>query len=286
MKTKVVVGLVLAAFGIGVLLFLFYPVPAFILAFFTGAAAYEMQRVSGQKSKAISVLSIAVAALTPIFIEYKILERLEIPYYAVVAALTIIMLILMLAKFESTRFEQVLISLFSATILPCAFSTLLLIRNLSADYPSHFSKPHSVYLVLVALVCAWLTDAFAYFIGMKFGKRKLAPKISPKKSVEGAVGGIAVTAVVNLIMFFVFNHFYFGDSVTLKYWMVIILSVFLSIMGICGDLSASVIKRNYGQKDFGTIMPGHGGIMDRFDSYLFVTPVLYGIIEISMRLFS
>ena len=158
-------------------------------------------------------------------------------------------------------------------------STITLLRNLCLSRPDLFQQSQVFFIIFTALLSAWLNDTFAYFVGSKFGKHKLAPNISPKKSVEGAIGGIVITMLFNLAFFFIFDYFFFKND-TIKWWMIPATSMFLSAISIGGDLSASVIKRNFGEKDFGTIFPGHGGIMDRFDSYSFVMPMLYAIISL------
>jgi len=121
-----------------------------------------------------------------------------------------------------------------------------------------------VWLVAITAIC---TDIFAYFIGMFFGHRKLAPTLSPKKTVEGALGGI-LGSVFGSMVFFVIVHV---GSVP----HILLMGILGSIMAQLGDLSASLIKRQIGIKDYGHILPGHGGIMDRFDSIIFTAPTIY-----------
>lgn len=123
---------------------------------------------------------------------------------------------------------------------------------------------------------------FAYFTGVFFGKHKMTPVVSPKKTWEGAIGGVVLTAALNVGLYFVFAKKFFPDGSFFlwDWWAVIPISLVLSVISIFGDLSASVIKRNYGVKDYGKLIPGHGGIMDRFDSTLFVFPIMYGILSI------
>lgn len=123
-----------------------------------------------------------------------------------------------------------------------------------------------VYLIF-ALVIVWVTDSGAYFTGRKFGKRKLWPEISPNKTVEGFVGGIVLAVVGASIMQLI-------EPFDVSWLMLIIVVVVCSVMGQMGDLVESAIKRHYDVKDSGTILPGHGGILDRFDSLLFVLPLL------------
>lgn len=128
------------------------------------------------------------------------------------------------------------------------------------------------YLVWYIMFGACLTDAFAYFVGVKFGKHKLCPEISPKKTVEGAIGGI-VGCIVSLLAYtFALNKF---CSFGINYISIGLISVFVAIFAQLGDLVASSIKRSAKIKDFGNILPGHGGVLDRIDSVLFVSPIIY-----------
>lgn len=121
---------------------------------------------------------------------------------------------------------------------------------------------------LFILLIIWATDTGAYFFGSLFGRRKLWPKISPNKTIEGAVGGILLSIGVGIIFHLLYP---FNKS----FLLVFCLSIFISVMGQLGDLVASAIKRHYDIKDFGHLLPGHGGILDRLDSLLFVLPLLY-----------
>ena len=115
----------------------------------------------------------------------------------------------------------------------------------------------------------------------------MAPVISPKKSIEGAIGGVVFTAVMNVIIFYLFtigcrnlyDYSFMGDN-AMNYLYIIPISMVGSVISMMGDLAASVIKRNFGIKDYSQLLPGHGGIMDRFDSCTFVLPVLYGIVAL------
>lgn len=124
----------------------------------------------------------------------------------------------------------------------------------------------SMYLWVIFLI-AFGTDTFAYIIGSKFGKRKLCPEISPKKSIEGALGGIVGSVLVTLFFSIVMD---LGPL-----WNIGLLALIGSIISQIGDLTASRIKRIAGIKDYGKIMPGHGGMLDRFDSIIFTAPIVY-----------
>ncbi|MDW0109197.1 phosphatidate cytidylyltransferase [Sporosarcina aquimarina] len=122
--------------------------------------------------------------------------------------------------------------------------------------------------IIYALVIVWTTDSGAYFVGRKIGKNKLWPDISPNKTIEGFIGGI-ISAVVFAIIFQLIQ------PVASSYLLLIGITVIASIIGQLGDLVESALKRNYNVKDSGKLLPGHGGILDRFDSLLFVLPLLH-----------
>jgi phosphatidate cytidylyltransferase len=123
-------------------------------------------------------------------------------------------------------------------------------------------------LVLFLLMVVWLGDAGAYYVGKSLGRHKLSPRISPKKTVEGLAGGIAVSIITAVIV-----HFTFFKELPIVH--AIVAGVILSIAGVIGDLAESMWKRSAAVKDSGTLIPGHGGFLDRFDSIFFTAPILY-----------
>ncbi len=120
--------------------------------------------------------------------------------------------------------------------------------------------------ILLVVIASWICDTFAYFTGMLLGRHKLSPELSPKKSIEGAVGGVVASALFGLLLAFVSN-----ESLILYP----LITGAGAVISQFGDLFASGIKRNHGIKDFGDIIPGHGGILDRFDSMIITAPVIY-----------
>lgn len=148
------------------------------------------------------------------------------------------------------------ITLFGIMYVSILLGHIILISN----------SDNSAYVWLV-FITAWASDTFAYFAGNFFGKRKLCPNISPKKTVEGAIGGILGTMISSGI----FGYLVIGENIIA----IIIIGFVGSILSMVGDLTASIIKRHIGIKDYGNLIPGHGGILDRFDSILFTAPVVY-----------
>ena len=131
------------------------------------------------------------------------------------------------------------------------------------------------YFYLLAFVGAWVTDTFAYFTGMLLGKHKLIPDVSPKKTVEGAVGGVVFCTLSFVAFGLLYNRFWLADgNEAIPLLAMAVVGFLVSIVSQIGDLSLSLLKRKYGIKDFGKIFPGHGGVLDRFDSVLAVSIIL------------
>ncbi len=189
----------------------------------------------------------------------------------VLAFILIVAFIYIMFMKEKHSIIDITITLFSLLYIPFMFSFVKLLMLME----------HGRAWVLFAILGASMSDTFAYEIGSRFGKRKLCEKISPKKTVEGAIAGIIGVVISYVILALILNRF-FDMNINLIF--ITVMGILTSIIGQFGDLSASVIKRYCGIKDFGTIMPGHGGILDRLDSLLFTAPMVYIFVKISMLL--
>ena len=139
--------------------------------------------------------------------------------------------------------------------------------------------PDGEYLAWLIFICSWGSDSFAYLAGVAFGKHKMTPKLSPKKSYEGAVGGIAGAAVLGAL-FGVFVKYLTGADYMAAFTVASAIGATISIFG---DLAASAIKRNKDIKDYGRLIPGHGGILDRYDSVIFTAPIVYWVLYFIVR---
>lgn len=181
--------------------------------------------------------------------------------------LLIFLIIFMLNRHEEYSSKDIFSVYLLSVLISFAFSGILRIRS---------SYNGSVY-VWLPFIAAWATDTFAYFTGRFLGKHKLIEKISPKKTVEGAIGGVFGAAIGFLIFAATM-----GNALNIEFNMtyVIILAVTSSVISQLGDLFASAIKRENGIKDFGNIMPGHGGVLDRFDSLILTVPYICIFIQI------
>ena len=209
------------------------------------------------KMKEISILSI------PGFFSMIFLWTLLFPYSItffnkIEFALVVVLLLLAYTVITKNRFtfDDVGFILLSTLYIGVGFYYLIETRMAGLSY------------IFLTLFVIWATDSGAYFIGKAFGKRKLWPEISPNKTIEGAIGGILSAFVVGIIYQLCFE---IHDSLII----VVFISIFISIFGQIGDLVESAFKRHYIVKDSGHLLPGHGGILDRFDSLIFVLPFLH-----------
>lgn len=135
--------------------------------------------------------------------------------------------------------------------------------------------PHEAFYVFICINASWVADAGAYFAGVLFGRHKLCPKLSPKKTIEGVFGGFFLNTLAMFVYTCLYNLIFFGYSLHINYYVLAIIGIVGTFISIVGDLTFSYIKRSINIKDYGNVIPGHGGILDRFDSTLFVTAFLF-----------
>ena len=215
------------------------------------------------KNPRISGLSIALSGVIPfwVFIGEGMRSALcgIFLYFILVFAVAI-------SSHYTVTMEKMGGAFFFAMLIPYFLSSFVRL-NAMWDGAVHIGT----YLILLPLVAAFTSDAFALFAGMAFGKHKLAPELSPKKTVEGAVGGF-VGAILCCLAYGAVMQYVFLLQV--NYLFLAVYGALGSLVSQVGDLSFSYIKRQYGIKDFGNIFPGHGGVLDRFDSVIFCAPLI------------
>jgi phosphatidate cytidylyltransferase len=191
----------------------------------------------------------------------------------VLLGFSFMLFMVLLRNHENETFEQIGLVFMLSTLLPFSLSSIIYLRE-------NFQQDALFYVFLI-LICAFGADTGAYFAGKFFGKHKLAPIISPKKTIEGAIGGVLCVIILSVLAGLVYTQIMKNQQVIIKldYFVIIIISLIGSTLGILGDLTASIIKRKCSLKDFGDIMPGHGGVLDRIDSLLFVSPFIYCVLH-------
>ncbi len=258
MRTRIISGAILVLILAGVLLGGYTTVFIFGL-FISLVGLFELYRVVHIEKKAIGIMGYLLA------IGYYAMEFFEITgYFELYCASTaIIVMIVYVLTFSKVKADQVAFSVLGIFYIAIPVSFLYRIIKLE----------DGIYIFILIFICSWIADTCAYFTGVTFGKHKLAAVLSPKKSIEGAVGGILGSMIIGFIYGSIVGS-YLEKEMALIF---MVICMFGSIVSIFGDLAASGIKRNYQVKDYGHLIPGHGGILDRFDSMIFVAPLVYGI---------
>lgn len=280
MKQRIITALVLLLVLALVVWQINTPLFVLVIAFLSAVAANEIMRCAKISNKFILVFGTAVAAVFPFFASPKVLEPVvsadtwglvisAVPSLVYIIAIGLIMCLVMLKGYSHTKFEDVAIAFFGSICVPFAFSVFVRLRDM------FINEQFGIYLIFFALICALGTDVGAQLGGMAFGKHKMCPNISPKKTIEGAACGIVTSIVLNAVAFLLYNRLADATLDAFGATVILICCVPISFMGMMGDLTASVLKRNFGVKDFGKIFPGHGGVMDRFDSVLFTLLLTY-----------
>ncbi|MDE3838549.1 phosphatidate cytidylyltransferase [Bacillus methanolicus] len=257
MKQRIITAIAAAAVFLPIVFFGNMPFLAMIYLLAT-ISLYELLKM--RKLKLFSVPGIISLALLWIFLlpnEYlNLIEDLN--YSKVEVALLAVLLFLTYTVATKNRFS----------FDDVAFSTMAIMYIGIGFYYFIETREAGLTYVFYSLFIVWATDSGAYFIGRAIGKNKLWPEISPNKTVEGFIGGIVCAIIVAIL-------FVFFTDIDASLIQLMIITVFLSIFGQIGDLVESALKRHYDVKDSGNILPGHGGILDRFDSLLFVWPLLH-----------
>lgn len=215
--------------------------------------------------------TLSVFVLTAVFFRDKRFAESPVngifPYF--VAALLLLIFVVFVTQYgrrDALSFLDVCTMLIGGVAIPLALSCLLRLRLMEMGSG----------LVLIPLVAAFCSDTLALFAGMAFGKHKLAPLVSPKKTVEGAIGGL-IGGMVGMVLFRII--FFLCTEVQLNILWCVVLGFVGAVMGQLGDLVFSAVKREYGIKDYGRLLPGHGGVLDRFDSVIFAAPVIWLIVR-------
>ncbi len=196
--------------------------------------------------------------------------------FAVTLAAVFVIFLTWLKKHNEIRCEQVFFAIAVMILIPQAMTTMVCIERYSPD--------NGLFLLIMGLCGAWIADTGAYFTGVAIGKHKLCPEISPKKTIEGFVGGLVITGLVFVGAFALYVNKLAKTEIEIayvSYIAIFALGVICAVIGTIGDLSASLVKRQCGIKDYGKIMPGHGGLVDRFDSVLFVLPTFYAFVSLT-----
>lgn len=231
------------------------------LAFISVFCTYEMcNSLALDKNYVFFIPSLLFSASLPLIPSQSVWEILCFIY-------TVLVFAGMIVCYSKIKFKDIITAYGIIVLISIALGSMIMLRD--------YGETDGVFYLVLPLVLAWCADAGAYFIGRTLGKRKLCPHISPKKTIAGAVGGIIFGTIGVVICCLIFQYLVLPSNSQINYFIVIVMSLIGSILSMVGDLSFSIIKRTSHIKDFGDVMPGHGGFLDRFDSVIFVAPLIY-----------
>lgn len=269
MKQRILTAVVLLLIFFPILLLSGTPVFNIAAAVCCILGVYEMIGCVGlRKHLVLSIPSLLYAAAGPLLARTRFATA-----YGVLLSITVVYLMYLMFihvfTSETIRTSDIGTVFLTTVYITVAFTSIIRLRDVSSI---------GRYIYIFIFIGAWVTDIFAYFGGRLFGKHKLCPKVSPKKTVEGSVCGILFCSLAFVLYSMWVAHDILnsgGIRLSPNYPVIALIGAFISAVSQFGDLTASVIKRDYGIKDYGKIFPGHGGIMDRFDSILAVAPFLF-----------
>lgn len=235
------------------------------------------------------IISIAVAILAVIAVYELIHNAAAIKDMEAIVGACLFAFLISMVNYVTRTLAQGLVAIFFGTVIYTIFAAIVILKNygkwglgkiisfytLPIFYGTAFfcldgiiNNRNGIYYLLLLFNFSSVCDMGAYFVGVKFGKHKLCRHISPKKTIEGAIGGVVSSLVVTTILCLCFKK---------TIWIMLLLTIPFCALGIIGDLFASVIKRIVGIKDYGKLIPGHGGVMDRLDSIIMIAPLMYAI---------
>ena len=267
MRTRILTGII--AFFVFLPFLIFSDTWAFPIAMaICGViSVFELLHCVGlHKSLAVTIPLCLAAIATPICLR---LLGIETTLPAALGAL----LVLQLYILAITTFSKGMLSITDASV--ALLTSVYIMAGFSAMVYLHDFHEGGRYLYLLTFIGAWVPDTFAYFTGVLFGKHKLIPDISPKKTIEGAIGGVVFCVLAFVGFALLYNNLWLVEGgKALPIWLMAIVGLITAVVSMVGDLTMSLIKRHYGIKDYGRILPGHGGFLDRFDSVIAVAVIL------------
>ena len=279
MKTRVITAIVGIIVLIGVMFTFNTLIFNLVIAAITLIAVHEIYSALGFEKKDWLMYAVLVPyTLLVMTSNYQVMRRLVMPMSFLLVTFYAIYLVVRNGTISYQKASGLL--MFSGIVIFCFYSFIRLKELLPVEQYGY----DAVFFILLILCFAWGGDTCAYFAGRAFGKHKLCPVVSPKKTVEGAVGGVLGSMAAGCVLTLAYSllsakYNVISIQVQPKHYLVLLgMGAVASVLGILGDLFASSVKRQVGIKDYGTIFPGHGGILDRFDSVMFIAPFVTMVI--------
>jgi phosphatidate cytidylyltransferase len=263
LKQRLIFGALGIVLALAVLLFCSVTFISVCVGIISLIGMYEFFKVTGLIKKKTPALYLGFGFAIVIFaLSIFAGEFLKEHLMLIISAYILVLMATMVFFHNNLSFSDAAISFLGSAYISIFFLHIIFIRQ--SDFGSL-----NIWLIFIS---AWATDSFAYFAGRALGKHKLCPKISPKKTVEGAIGGTLGCIICICLYAFLCGKY---NNLDINYVSAVIFAVLTAVFSQLGDLAASCIKREYGVKDYGNLIPGHGGILDRFDSTLLISPLVY-----------
>lgn len=264
MLKRVITGIVMAIIAIPLILFSHTWVFPIAAAFLSAVGTLEMCSCIGVKKQYLITIPLSItSAAFPLVARYMENRNEFLAFYLTILFLVLVYLLsIPVFKPETVTTQSASAAFATGTLITTAFSSIVLLRDMTGG----------IYYFLVPVLAPFTCDIFAYFTGRLFGKHKLIPKISPNKTVEGSIGGTVFCTLI-CTGYGILLRDVFSITVVLPVWTFAVGGILISLVSQLGDLMASAIKRQHGIKDYGNIFPGHGGVMDRFDSVIPTIPL-------------
>ncbi len=262
--TRLLSSIVITILALGFTIAGGYPL-ALALCVISMVGLFEFYRATGVRKGDQKINALEVVGFLGMLIYYVFMMSPIVEQYLLLILISILILLMFVYVFSFPKHTagEVMASFFGIVYVPVMLSFIYLTRSL----------PYGEYIVWLIFISSWINDTCAYCTGILIGKHKLSPKLSPKKSIEGSIGGVVGAAVAaGLFGHFILESVVQNQNVT---WILVIIGAVGAVVAQIGDLAASAIKRNYDLKDYGKLIPGHGGILDRFDSVIFTAPMIY-----------
>lgn len=268
MRIRIISSVVLIAFFTTIVVFNeSFPISLNIaISIISALCVHELVKASGlTRHWALHIPSLIIAALIPFA---GIIYQGVLVLYS---AYSLVMFLSLIIYHRTISFKELAIIYSMSVMIPSALHTIVLTRALSGQ--------HGMFYAMVAVLAAWIPDVGAYLVGTFFGKHKLCPEISPKKTVEGLFGGILFSMAAMVLIGMFFSFIFYGGEKQANYVALMLVGLGGALASTIGDLSFSLIKRSCGVKDFGQLIPGHGGVLDRFDSVIFTAPYVFILVS-------
>lgn len=265
-KTRLLSGIVLVILAIGFII-LGGDILLAVIGLISLIGMYELYRVLKIEKRVIGIMGYLAAIVYFLNIRFAFIPDILM----LVFAFLILLLFAYVFSYPKYDAKQVMTVFFGLFYVAGMLSYVYQIRMLE----------NGKYLAFLVFICSWGCDTCAYCVGKLIGKHKMSPILSPKKSVEGAFGGVIGAALLAALYAFIFRNAM--SLSTVEIWIIAGITAVAALISMVGDLAASAIKRNYDIKDYGTLIPGHGGILDRFDSMIITAPIIFYLALYAMQ---